>query len=155
MENATWTTVDVIDSTTADARNYIDKHYARLVAVPAAARILDAVAALSPALMYSPDVTASWYDGADAAINIHLAEGCSPSFVRELVKALGVPMARKSRSYSSEGLNVTFTHDRVRVTIYGYVPDTCHVEYENVVIPAQPERVQRRAKVVCAPADDV
>lgn len=152
MGNANdWTADSVIETSTADARSYIKRNTARLGAMLAAADILDQIKELAPSLKWAPAIETHYGEEADASIDLWLDADASPSFVRQLVKALGVPMARKAREHSGAGLSVVFVHNRIRVTIYGYVPDTCKVEYEDVLIPAMPARTERRAKVVCLP----
>lgn len=103
------------------------------------------------------DVESSWGIGVevsyetdiDAQVNLFLRkEARDSALLRRLVQATGCD-AIKAKAHDGETLNGEVTAERVRYRVHGYVPATCRVVEEEVLIPAQPERVERRSKIIC------
>ena len=99
-----------------------------------------------------------------AEIDIHLNDELTdPQLVRDIVRAGISRNMKKEQNFGGTSLTVrgevTDSEDmicgRVKLEIYGYVPASCHIEYEEVLVPAQPAKVERKPKIVCKDDSDV
>ncbi len=98
-----------------------------------------------------------WTDNGPMQVEfeINLTENLpTPQLPRDIVRAGLASKLTKKKSYDGGSLTVRGTlldepDLLIKVTIEGYVPPTCRIEYEEVTIPA---RVERRSKIICDPA---
>lgn len=65
-------------------------------------------------------------------------------FPREVVKALGITL---HKTPGADAITCKGEVDGLSLHIYGYLPQSCAIVYEEVLVP---ERLERRPKVVCA-----
>ena len=142
----------LIAAAQADANERITKSTNLLLALPDVREVLNVVYALPSfgALKWEPYISTTYRDGMRAVLTLTLNDGPS-TFVRELVRALGVN-ASKRKAWDSSALVASLTYKSVIIEVTGYIPPTCEVVYEDVVIPASAERVERRARIVCEPS---
>ena len=88
----------------------------------------------------------SYSDEVDAEVFIRLKEdrGNSP-FVRDLARLFHLTL-EKGQEYHGRSLQAKATHERVHLTVRGYVPSTCEIVEEEVEVPAHRET---KRKIVC------
>src|SRR5262245_1356631 len=107
-------------------------------------------------------VDTNWWTGS-ADITIHLAlkpEIENAQIARDLIRASLATKLEKRQSYDKTSLTVrgrlVFAArpniPEVGIRITGYVPQTCHVEYEEIAVPA---RIEKKAKIVCLPGHSI
>ena len=85
----------------------------------------------------------------DKAIYIYLKEDQKASTLpREIAQAFG---AKGIKSPSSDAIGVTYTIGALTVRVEGYLPASCHLVTEQVLVPARLETV---TKVVCKDPDN-
>lgn len=94
----------------------------------------------------SVGILCSYSDETDAEVYIYLKEdrGNSP-FVRDLARLFHLTL-EKGQEYHGRSLQAEATHERVHLTVRGYVPPTCKIVEEEVEVPAH--RKTKR-KIVC------
>jgi hypothetical protein len=95
-------------------------------------------------------VRSSWAENYDAEVLLYLnQEKKDTPFVREAVVALDVP-AKKALDWSGESITATFNVGNIVLTINNYLPASCRVVEEEVVIP---EHIATNRRVVCGDDD--
>lgn len=96
-----------------------------------------------------------WYAKDSIQIELSLKEEIKdPQIVRDLIRHSLATKLEKKKSYDGSSLRVsgqmvfaaTKRIPKVIITITGYVPSTCRVEIEEVMVPA---RLEKRTKIVC------
>ena len=94
-------------------------------------------------------VSGNWKAPYKPTITLYLRDSAKASpFVREIVKALHIP-AKKTPS--GNGILCEFDILGVTLSVMGYLPEDCRIEYVEEVIPAHTER---RSKVICKKEDE-
>ena len=128
----------------------IGRHTKVLHAAYDGAYILDAIErcpSSQTALAGAPVYRDTYYGDCNAEVVVTLNP--QPTvFVRELVTQLGVP-GQKEKEWDGSALQVELNYQRIKIRIHAYIPPTCEVVYEDVVIPAQPEKTVKKARIVC------
>lgn len=66
--------------------------------------------------------------------------------VHALIQAIG---GKFEKSVSGDSMQLIGNFDGVEVQIEGYIPPTCRIVEEEVVVPAVPEHTMKVRKVVC------
>jgi hypothetical protein len=147
---------EAIKGARSEGAAYMRRCRARNAALPRIRPVLMALkraGSLNDLQEWGLAINTSYYEGKDATVEMFLKDEQKDSqILRDLVRITGQP-AHKSKESGGSSLTGTLVHDRVEYRIHGYVPASCRLVEEDVVIPAQPERIEKRTKIICTPEE--
>ena len=79
----------------------------------------------------------------------YLLEGHETStFPRDLVREFGGKL-EKYANFDQKTLNCGGEIAGFNVGIHGYKPESCEIVYDDILVPATPEHIVKRARLVC------